>query len=308
MTAYRAVLVVLLVVSAGAAAPAGATDQSSVGSTGSETVAIGQNATVTNNSTNNFTLGADISSFMQASASEAEGAVDTGMWTARFNATENRSQRVELIEHRTADLREQLDELQQRKDELLEKREAGDISETAYTARIGALVGEIKALNEAINSTAPRARQVNASGAELDSLRTRANNLTGPEIAAVARNASGVSVDNVSGGPPSDAGGAAGENGRNGDGGPPDDAGAADNTTDAASDAPPASAREAPLSGNASANATDETPTNGSAPGNASAPDGNGQSGESPFSVSAVSGPLSAALGVYTYPASLLGA
>lgn len=221
MSAYRAVLLVLCLVGAGlvAAVPAGATTDAvgEADATASRPAVepAAQSAAAANDSANNSSLGADISSFMQASAAEADGTVDTGMWTAEFDATENESARAELVERRTDELRDRLNELQQRKEELTAEREAGNVSETAYKAKISNLVGRIESLRSAINATEPRAERVGADAEELDTLRSQTENLTGPEIAAVARNVSGVDAANVSAGP-----GGVG----NGDG-PPADAG-----------------------------------------------------------------------------------
>lgn len=187
----------------------------------------GGQATDDNESDDGSTLGADISSFMQSNVAQTDGAVETGMWSAAFNGTENRSVRERLVERRTGELRSELAELRDEKAELLAEREDGNISETAYKARMSRLAGQINALEASINATSSRAQQVGADPEELATLRTDAKNLSGPEVAAVARNVSGVGNGNGNG-PPGDAGnGNAGDAG-DGDGpgnGNADDAG-----------------------------------------------------------------------------------
>jgi hypothetical protein len=215
MRPYRAVLLALVVVCAASAAtvPVGATDGAGVGTNlhaadashavgasphvaDREPANAGQATTVSeasavNNSTANASLGADISAFMQSSAAEVGGAVDTGMWTAAFNATRNQSVQVALVERRTGQLRSRLSDLQQRKAQLITER-GDNVSETAYQAQISHLLGRIDALRMAIDVTSDRARQVDAEAETLDALRTETENLTGPEIAAVAQNLTGV--------------------------------------------------------------------------------------------------------------------
>lgn len=209
MNAFRAVLLVLLVVSTTVAVlPTAAVAADDV--TGDATTPGALLAATTQNDTaNDSSLGADISSFMQSSAAEVGGAVETGMWSAAYDATENRTVRSQLVERKTSDLRAELAELRERKQDLLAEREAGNISNAAYKARVGQLVGQINALENAINATETRARDANANVENLTNLRTEASELSGPEVAAVARNLSGVGVANAGErGPPSDVGNA----------------------------------------------------------------------------------------------------
>ncbi|WP_135806332.1 hypothetical protein [Halorussus marinus] len=255
MSAYRAVLLALVVGSSLAiAAPATAAPDLSpdspdpVGSaTADPPVAQSDdgNESESENQSASPSLGADISSFMQSSAAEMSGAVETGMWSASFNATDNETKRKRLVERRTGDLRAELADLRDRKAELESEREAGNLSGAAYKAQVGQLVGRINALQSTIDATAPRARQANADVDAIAGLETDARNLTGPAVAAVARNTSGVGVpgppDDVGGGPPEDAGiddsgnanesaasarsGTDGASNGEGDPGPPEDGG-----------------------------------------------------------------------------------
>lgn len=221
MSTYRAVLLALVTVGSvlAVASPAGA-----IGVTDAPTPSVepiqpietppsieNVQSEQTANDSENTTLGADISSFMQSSAAEIGGAVETGMWSAAFNGTNNQSVKTRLVERRTRELRGELQTLQQRRDELVAQHEAGEISETRYKAKLSHLLGRINALQSAIDTTAPKARQVGANVSQLQSMREEAKNLSGPEISAVARNTTGVGLGNVGGGPPANA--AAGTNG-----------------------------------------------------------------------------------------------
>ncbi|UPV75095.1 hypothetical protein M0R89_03265 [Halorussus limi] len=223
MSPYRAVLLALFVVGGAlSAAPVGATVHDGgeatpeiaaptgdrVGLADARPIPAVSDASTANNSTDNSSLGTDISSFMQSSAAEVDGAVETGMWSAAFNSTENRSVRVELVEKRTAELRKRLAQLRERRRELVAQREAGNLSETAYKAKVSRLLGEINSLQSAIDTTTKRAAEANANVEALGGLRTQAKNLTGPEIAAVAQNVTGVGDGRR--GPPNGVGASAG--------------------------------------------------------------------------------------------------
>ena len=242
MSLYRALLLALFVVGGAVTAgvAAGATIHDSgervadrlVGHDGAESTGGGSPASgdpadvrtadvqdgATNNTTGGSSLGADISAFMQASASEVDGAVDNGMWTAAFNDTENRSKRVQLVESRTQKLRSTLAELRERKAELVAERAAGNVSETAYKAKLSGLVGRINALESSINVTSDRAEKVGANVEALGRLRAATANLTGPQLASVARNVTGVAAAPVTPGngrqgPPNGANGTGDGNG-----------------------------------------------------------------------------------------------
>jgi len=276
MRAHRAVLLALLVVgsSLAVAAPAGAAPEVSAGPSDSATAGAPAVQSDPGNESANASLGADISSFMQSSAAEMSGAVETGMWSASFNATENESKRRQLVERRTGELRADLADLRERKAELETEREAGNLSAAAYKARVGRLIGRINALRSAIDATAPRARQANADVDAVAMLETDVRNLTGPAIASVARNSSGVGVRGPPDGVPGNDGGppaGPGEDGpadREGEPGPPEDVG---NATTPGDGGPLANASDAEtdVPGGGNDDAQD-------APGGGGGADGNG--------------------------------
>lgn len=161
-----------------------------------------QSVVSANDTAENSSLGAELSSFMQSNTVEVGGAVETVMWTAAFDASQNRSRQVAMVERRTTELRSRLADLERREAELVAERDADNVSETAYKAKVSRLVGQIDALRSAINATSERAERVDAEEEALESLRTEAENLTGPAIAAVARNLT--SVGDSERGPPVD--------------------------------------------------------------------------------------------------------
>jgi len=230
MSARQVAQVGLLVavVAVVAAAPA-------VGAVGTtEVTTLPENGTANESSAS---LGAQISSFMQASSAEANGSVDDGMWVASFNST-NESDRERVVNGRVASIERRLDRLQDRLEALENARENGTIPEVAYVAQASRLNEQIDALTDSINETDEAARRVGVNDTRLDRLRTEASNMTGHEIARLARNLSVVGPP-AGAGPPDDAGPDGNETGPPEDPGPPDDAGPDDDETGPPEDADP---------------------------------------------------------------------
>lgn len=188
----------------------------------------------TNGSTNS-TMGTEISAFMQSSSASADGSVDDGMFGAAYNDT-NETDRAALVNERTETLEKRAAALETRKERLIANE--GNMSDVAYQARMSALVSRIEALYDAINRTATFANESGANVTKVETLRSEAANLTGPEVSRIARNVSGVTApgepadvgppgENETGPPNGTPGDGAG-NGNGDDGGQPDDPGGDD--------------------------------------------------------------------------------
>lgn len=155
----------------------------------------------------NVSLGATVSAFMQASAAEARGTVDNRMFSAAFNRTADDQARARLVDGRTKALEMRLDRLQTQRDALLNGSDELTVAERAKAARLAA---RIESLQRAINQTDSAAERAGVNSTRLDALRQNANELSGPEVAALA----GGLVGDSSRGPPG-----AGPQGKQGEGG-----------------------------------------------------------------------------------------
>ncbi|MFB6079424.1 MAG: hypothetical protein ABEJ81_00230 [Haloferacaceae archaeon] len=130
---------------------------------------------------------------------ELGGAVATRTLQVRLARAESPSARAAVVADQVNGTRERIDELARRRERLREARNNGTISEGQYRARLARLVAESHALQRRVNRTADASRDVpdaalRAHGVEpdeLDRLRRGAGNLTGPEVAAVARGITG---------------------------------------------------------------------------------------------------------------------
>jgi hypothetical protein len=153
-----------------------------------------------NASGGNASVGAEVSSFMQASTVEAEGEVDDEMFEAALSRTEDPEERHQLIENRTQRLEERQQRLEERRADI---RSTGDVRDRALAVRVA--VGAAQ-LTESVNETAPVAASAGVNTTRLEQLRTNARNLSGGEVAELARGLAGPPADVPgAGGPPVDS-------------------------------------------------------------------------------------------------------
>ena len=213
MKPVRAVLLALLTLCgmvAGVSLAAGVTTSSPTTSTAQQS-AGGTDAA----------LGNRISAFMQSNAAETSGAVESGMWATTFDNATNRSVKQRLVTGHVDALQNRLDEIRDRKQRLVERREAGEISRLKYESEMSGVIGRYNALVNAINETERRAESTGTNTSELAELRANSEKVAGSEMSAVARNLSGVDAPGLEKanrtGPGSTPGSAANGNG-NGNG------------------------------------------------------------------------------------------
>lgn len=186
--AVIALLVVGAVVLAGPSVGLGADFASSV-----EQV---DNGTAENDSESEAAFGEQVSSFAQSSASDANHTMDTGLWNASVSSADDPT---EPVRQRVGQLEQRIDRLESRIADLDAQRE--NMSDAEYNARASALRAELSNLRDAIDQTNETARRVGVNAENLDTLRNAASNMTGPEVAALARN-----ITDAPRGPPEDAG------------------------------------------------------------------------------------------------------
>lgn len=227
MSARQAVILAVLAVVGGAVAAAPA-----VGVVGLDAAETNDGPAQVDNGTENAnttSLGAQLSSFMQTSAAEANGSVDAGMWSAKFNDTPD-ERRANEVDNRVRTLERRLERTETRMAALEAAHDNGSIPDVAYLAQASRLNSEIESLETAINDTDAAAEEAGVNDTRLDALRERAQNASGQEVARTARNLTVVRAGQR--GPPADVGPDANRTGPPGDvgpgeNGPPADAGPA---------------------------------------------------------------------------------
>jgi hypothetical protein len=143
----------------------------------------------TNDTTNgseggrNDSLGGEISSFMQITAAGTEGAVDSGMWRASLNSTENETKRARMINARIEYLERWQKELEAETADL--RADRFNNSSVSYVARASRLAARIEAFRTAVNQTAAVAAEETANETGPNDLEEVSANFTEPDLPAV---------------------------------------------------------------------------------------------------------------------------
>ena len=231
--------------------------------------AVAQDDPVATNETsgaNETTNGTDISPGERLSGvigvqrAEFSGEVDSRAFEVALNRTETDEERAALVAERVNRTESRLDEIERRQRELRERRDAGELSQGEFAARMAETGARAETAKRVANRSADVVRGLPESvmadrglnESRLSALRERASEASGPEVAAIARDVAG-----------NDVGGPLASQGR----GPPTDAGPG--TGPGAGGGP----------GNGDSNTTNATrgPANG--PGNATGGAGNATSG-----------------------------
>ncbi|MFB6353123.1 MAG: hypothetical protein ABEJ92_03465 [Halobacteriales archaeon] len=158
--------------------------------------------------------GARLAGVVGVGQAELEGAIDVRAFGLAIAGATTDAARAAILMRHVGQLEERLRELERRKQALQSARANGTISEAAYRARIAELAARAATLRSLANLTTATASRLPAdvlaaegvNATAIRSLERRAANLTGPEVAAIARSIAGPDV----GRPVADAGAADG--------------------------------------------------------------------------------------------------
>lgn len=181
----------------------------------------------------NASFGAEVSSFMQANAAEAEGEVDDGMFGAAMNRTDDPEERRQLIEQRQQRLEERQQRLEERRNRISND---GDVSDRALAT--GVTVGADR-LERSANGTERAAEAAGLDTERLNEIRRNASELAGPDVSDLARGMA--DAPRGPGGPGGEMSGNVTDSPDDRNAGPPDDrnAGPPDDRTDRDDAGPP---------------------------------------------------------------------
>jgi len=183
------VLAVVLVVSTLAAVPAASMAQ--------ETEAVTEQADA-----NATPPGAQLAGVVSVQEAELDGEVQSRTFGIRVARANTDDARAAVVADQVNDSEARLTELRQRKQALNEARENGSMSEGEYRAKAAQLHAETKnvqRLAAETNETASRlpADALEQKGIDATAIKTlsqRASELSGPEVAAIARDIAGPDV------------------------------------------------------------------------------------------------------------------
>lgn len=186
----------------------------------------GDNTTTENES---IAPGVQLAGVIGVQQAEVRGEVDSRAFGLTVAGVRSNGSRAMVVANQTERLRERIQTLENRTRELNESFQNGTIPKGKYQAQTARLTAQIRMTERLINQTsetatglpaeALRANGVNTT--QLEDLRTRARNMTGPEVAAIAKKMAGSKVGHPVGkesGPPEGTPG----------GGPPEDTPGAD--------------------------------------------------------------------------------
>lgn len=179
--------------------------------------------------------GARLAGVVNVQGAEVEGAVAERAFGVQLAAAESNASKASVLARQSGDLDERVAELQERKQRLQDQLANETISDGRYRAEMARVAAELSTANRLLDRTSSEARHLPSAAlknagvdpADLERLRQAAGNLTGPEIAEIARDLGGPPM-NISVGPPGNITRGPPENGpggppENGPGGPPGD-------------------------------------------------------------------------------------
>jgi hypothetical protein len=179
--------------------------------------------------------GEQLSGVVSVQGAEVEGEVSERAFGVRVAAANSDASKAAVVADTVDAVEERIDELARRKAGLRAARENGSMSEGEYRARMATVATELATAQRLANASEATARGLPAAalaekGVDVEAIRTlreRAGNLTGPEVAEIARSIAGRDVGRsmAGDGPPGDAGPPNGS-----DTGPPDDTGPPNST------------------------------------------------------------------------------
>lgn len=146
--------------------------------------------------------GEQLAGVVGVQGAELDGDLEQRAFGIQFaQAADNESQ-ADVVADRFASVDERLDELQERKATLEERYETGEIRAGKYRAEMAKVATEIRMLSQAANQTEQAAGNVPADLLEergvnteaIQSLKEKASDLSGPEVAEIARGIAGPDV------------------------------------------------------------------------------------------------------------------
>lgn len=185
--------------------------------------------------------GEKLSGAIGVQQTEIEGEVDErtfGVKVAKAGADDSKAR---IVADQLDDVEQRLDQLEERKQNLKDARENGSISEGQYRAEMARVVAETESARRMVNASEETAQGLPAEtlaekGVDVEAIQTlkdRAGNLSGPEVAKIAQSIAGKDIGKSMAGTqkPGDVGEQlAGD--RSNESGGPDDTGGAPNGTD----------------------------------------------------------------------------
>jgi hypothetical protein len=159
--------------------------------------------------------GERLSGVVGVQAAEVDGDIERNAFRIGLERANDNASKASHIATKLNESESRLTELNERKAELEAQRENGTISEGQYRARMARLATETETVRGQLNRSNATAaelpeetlRENGVNTTAIRTLRTNADELSGPEVAEIARSIAGNRSGMVDRGPPADRGG-----------------------------------------------------------------------------------------------------
>jgi len=156
--------------------------------------------------------GERLSGVVGVQEAELDGEVEGRAFGIRVAGAATNESRADVVAEQLSEIEQRLNETEQRKQELREARENGSISEGKYRAEMAKLAAQTETAKELTDRSENASQGLPADLLEskginvsaIQTLKDRADQLTGPEVAEIARSIAGETAPGA--GPPEDRG------------------------------------------------------------------------------------------------------
>jgi len=154
------------------------------------------------NETTEMSPGERLSGVVGVQSAEISGEVESRAFEVGLDRAETPGERAEIVAQRLDKSEQRLAEVEQRQRELRERRDAGELSQGAFAARMAETAARAETVRRGANRSAVVAEELPDSvradrgiGRErVESVSERASGLSGPEVVAIARGVAGTDV------------------------------------------------------------------------------------------------------------------
>lgn len=143
--------------------------------------------------------GEQLSGVVGVQGAELDGALDQRAFGIQFSQAADNNTKAAILADRLQSVEQRLADLRDRKATLEAQRDRGEITDGKYRAEMAKVATQLEVLSRATNQTEQAAGNVPSAALEqrgvnataIQTLRDRASELSGPEVAAIARGIAG---------------------------------------------------------------------------------------------------------------------
>lgn len=140
---------------------------------------------------------------------ELDGVVETRAYGLSIAAARSEAGKAQVVADRTRSLEQRLERLQERRDELIQARRNGSMSDGRFRAELAQVAARARTVQRLANRSEAAARSLpepvrrrhGINVTAIERLGQHARSMTGPEVAAIARGIAGPSLDRPMGRP-----------------------------------------------------------------------------------------------------------